>query len=203
MGRTRFFKQKIDTRAIEGLAADLSKLSGEALGRATILAVNDVADRAYSSSVKGMRGINLEESYITSKMQVVHATDLVNPSAEIIARGDLTILGHFDPRQLAQSAPGAKGDPSRGIGAGQKQAGITVEVTRGKRKSFAKAFTMTLLGSGKTGVFIREGGRIKHLYGPSVYSLFRYQVEGSLEQIADDLLGSVSRRVDEAVQKAL
>jgi hypothetical protein len=56
------------------------------------------------------------------------------------------------------------------------------------------------------GVFVRTGpgrGDVKHIYGPSPYSLFRYQAGLQLDDIADDLQRTTDAAIDERMQRKL
>lgn len=198
----------IDVREIDGLESKLRRLTGEAFGLAASAAVNEVVTRFEKVASRGMNeGINLSDAYIKSKTDLVLARPGANPEATLTTRGDLTILGHYDPVVLYRSAPRAKGDPSRGVPAGARAAGVSVEVTRGNRKSMPTAFTMRLRQGtkegDKVGVFIRNGDRKKHVYGVAPYSLFRYQLNKRSEELETDLETTAAASMVDAVERAL
>lgn len=198
----------IDVREIDGLESKLRRLTGEAFGLAASTAVNEVVTRFEKVASRGMNeGINLSDAYIKSKTDLVLARPGANPEATLTTRGDLTILGHYDPVVLYRSAPRAKGDPSRGVPAGARAAGVSVEVTRGNRKSMPTAFTMRLRQGtkegDKVGVFIRNGDRKKHVYGVAPYSLFRYQLNKRSEELETDLETTAAASMVDAVERAL
>jgi hypothetical protein len=177
---------------------------------AAIDAVNEVVVRAEASTREGeIADINLSDAYVRSKTDLALASR--TPRAEVTVRGDLTILGRFPLVQLAQSASSkAKGDPSRGIPAGSKQAGLQVSIKRSTSKPEPKWFTMRLRRGQRAGenvgVFVRTGpgrGDVKHIYGPSPYSLFRYQAGLQLDDIADDLQRTTDAAIDERMQRKL
>lgn len=177
----------IDVREVDALARRLEALTPEAFGRQALSIVNTVAasfDRQARAGANA--GLNLSDGYIQSKTDLILGTNPARPRAEIVTRGDLTILGHYPYRQLHKPARNtrrvAKGDPKRGIPAGQKQAGIEVAIRRGDPAAREKWFTMTLrrgsAAGDKVGVFVRassKGGKPKHIYGPSPYSLAAHQ----------------------------
>ena len=68
-----------------------------------------------------------------------------------------------------------KGDPSRGIAPDFKADGVWVDVNRKGDKNIRGAFTAPLKNGNGLGVFRRPkgGGDPVHLYGPSVYQVFR------------------------------
>lgn len=153
-----------------------------------------------------VEGINLAESYVASKTRFEPATTGRLRSSITVA-GTLVVLGHYSPRVLYKPAKSrkAKGDPSRGIPAGYKAAGVAVQVKRGQEKALRSetAFVMRLrrgTDQGDTlGVFTREGNhRILHRYGIAPYSLFRYQAgvreEGFMTDLADDSLNRILRQ---------
>lgn len=198
----------IDVREIDGLESKLRRLTGEAFGLAASAAVNEVVTRFEKVASRGMNeGINLSDAYIKSKTDLVLARPGANPEATLTTRGDLTILGHYDPVVLYRSAPRAKGDPSRGVPAGARAAGVSVEVTRGARKTMSSAFTMRLRqgteDGDKVGVFVRNGDRKKHVYGVAPYSLFRYQLNKRSEELETDLETTAAASMVDAVERAL
>ena len=131
-------------------------------------------------------GIALDDGYISSRMDLHDEAGIPRVTITTAGPGQsgqrgLTILGHYSPAVTYVAGKGpTKGDPKRGVPAGQRAAGVQVSVRRGQPKVIPGAFTMTLLrgtkAGDKTGVFIREGGKVKHLYGVSPYSLFRFQI---------------------------
>ena len=95
---------------------------------------------------------------------------------------------------------------------GGKQAGVTVTVTKGQPKTLSdNYFILRLANHGaeeKYGVFTRGKGKtqnsaLKHLYGPSVYQLFRYQAGQIVDEVADDLQQTLLDRVGEQVDRIL
>lgn len=197
--------------ALEGLADRVEALAqGQAARLAAIDAVNAVVLRAEQSTREGeTRDINLSDAYVKSKTDVALAVR--DPRAEVTVRGDLTILGRFPLVQLTQAAKSsAKGDPSRGIPAGSKQAGVSVGIKRSSPTAQPKWFTMRLrrgqAAGENVGVFVRTGaarGDVKHIYGPSPYSLFRYQAGLQLDEIADDLQRTTDAAIGDRLQRGL
>ena len=96
-----------------------------------------------------------------------------------------------------------KGDASRGIDEDDKAAGVSVDVNRKGAKTITSAFTMPLKNSNGTGVFRREGGEVKHLYGPSVYQVFRRYITTNEQAIADTLRDVFVGRLDTKIQEIL
>ena len=198
----------LDVREIDGLDTKLRRLTGEAFGLAASTAVNEVITRFEKVATRGMNeGINLSDQYVKSKTDLVLSRAGTNPEATLTTRGDLTILGHYDPIVLYRSAPRARGDSSRGVPAGARAAGVSVEVTRGSRKSMQGAFTMKLRQGtkegDKVGVFIRSGDRKKHVYGVAPYSLFRFQVNKRADDLEVDLENTAASVMVNAVERAL
>lgn len=186
---------RITTAQLEAQADVLQRLDARALQAAATRAVNETVEAFVPRARKLMNlGINLSDAYVSSRMATELAPVSANPKASITTRGDLTILGHYDPVVLYAPAPSgtrAKGNPKFGIPPGNRASGVSVEVTRGGRKSIEGAFLMTLrrgydVGE-KQGVFVRQNGAFKHLYGVAPYSLFRETVEAQEQILADDL----------------
>lgn len=196
--------------AMPALAERLGRISGSVIGLAARDAVNEVITRFERDATTGMTAdIGLEPAYVRSKTDVRLADTAVNPKAEMVTRGDLTILGRFPMQQLTQSAPRAKGDSSRGISPGRKQAGVRVAIRRSAPAERDKWFTMRLRsGAGpgaNVGVFVRATGRSspKHIYGPAPYSLFRFQRDLRAADVETDLSDTTMRTIVDRVEKAL
>jgi hypothetical protein len=211
MARQTGFKLTVDSAQVEGLADRLGRVVGREFGLACQTAVNEVTLRFDREAQQGMTAdIALTPAYVRSKTDVVLAERPVNPRSEIRVRGDLTILGRFPLQQLTQPArTRAKGDPARGIPAGQKQAGVKATIRRSAPAAREKWFTMRLrAGAGpgaNVGVFVRQTGsdRPKHIYGPSPYSLFRFQVESRIGSVEDDLQRTALTRTAEIVERVV
>jgi hypothetical protein len=207
---------RIDMQQVLRSADLFARIDGTRLGVAALDAVNEVAPRA-ERRARGniVEGVNLGDGYVRARMGVRLATDPGNPEAVVYAlasgRGDRrTPLGRYDPKQLTTAAKRpkrAKGDKSRGIPAGQKGAGVSVEVLRGSRESMPGGFVMPLragkaaAGNG-VGVFTRsrDGKVVKHRLGPSVYQLFTVQRERIFDESASELQLLVLQEADRIVE---
>ena len=217
MTKARTLALKIDTRELDTLRDRLGEMTGEEIGRATVTALNGVVDRAYELSRERMiAGINLSDDYLRRRMTVARATP-GKPVASITASGArnaTTVLGRYDAKPVIvannKGRPG-KGNKALGIPSGQKQAGVTVEVTRGQTSDgfVPRGFLLPLnrgteAGGNGFGVFARtRDGKLRHRYGPSVYQLFAYQVERIVNDVTDDLENTLSEQVDLALRKAI
>jgi hypothetical protein len=106
------------------------------------------------------------------------------------------------------------GDQMRGIPVGQKQAGVSVEVTRGQRKKIGlrNVFLMPLrrgksLDRSRLGVFSRDPGDPKKAVqlrlGPSVYQLLNATAPALIADIQIDLRAAVLDEVGKVVREAL
>lgn len=201
---------EIDVRAIAALAQKLQGVTPETLGSTAVRAVNTVLERTYETTRARMNGqLNLTDAYVTSRMQLQRADNPLKPSGSIIARGAVTTLGHYQPRMLLQAVkrPGrAKGNPTLGIPKGFKPAGLSVSVTRGSNKAVAHGFQIAKLkdSEGNILVFLRgTNGKIRAALGPSVYQLFRTQVQQTLGAITDDLQTTLVDQAEVAMQELL
>lgn len=94
------------------------------------------------------------------------------------------------------------GDASRGIDANRKAAGIAVNVNRKGEKTIKTAFTRPLLNNNGFGVFRRENGNLKHLYGPSVYQTFRRYIALNEQEITNTMQDEFVQRLDSEIKKA-
>lgn len=205
------FSITFDTDDVLAAAARMERIDGVMLNALLTEVVHEAAAGFDTRTRRAMNaGIALDDGYISSRMDRENTAGL--PRSTITAAGPdrpnrfgLTILGHYSPQITTTDAPGAKGDPKRGISAGRKATGVAVEVTRGARKSIPGAFTMTLkqgtAAGDKVGVFTRApGGKARHRYGVSPYSMFRAQVdEGTGVRLPDELLQAALVVIDKAV----
>lgn len=213
----RDYALKIDASHVVKLGERLAQASGEEIGRASVTALNEVVDRTYElARDKMIAGINLTDDYLRRRMTLQHATP-GKPVASITASGArnaTTVLGRYDAKPVIvannKGRPG-KGNKALGIPPGQKQAGVTVEVTRGNVSDgfVPRGFLLPLnrgteAGGNGMGVFARtKDGKLRHRYGPSVYQLFAYQVERIVNDVTDDLEDTLAEQVDLALQKAI
>lgn len=213
----RDYALKIDAAQVVKLGERLAQVSGEEIGRASVTALNEVVDRTYElARDKMIAGINLTDDYLRRRMTLQHATP-GKPVASITANGArnaTTVLGRYDAKPVIvannKGRPG-KGNKALGIPPGQKQAGVTVEVTRGNVSDgfVPRGFLLPLnrgteAGGNGMGVFARtKDGKLRHRYGPSVYQLFAYQVERIVNDVTDDLEDTLAEQVDLALQKAI
>lgn len=193
-------------------AADLlGKIEGRALGQVGIDAINQVLpvyERRAREAI--VAGVNLGDPYVRPKMGVRPADNPARPEGSVYAlassRGDRrTPLGRYDPKQLTTAAKRparAKGDKSRGIAAGRKAAGVSVQVIRGAAKPMPGAFLMPLRNGNGVGVFTRSRGdlRYQHRLGPSVYQLFRVQADLLAEESAVDLQLAVLNEAERVME---
>lgn len=213
----RDYALKIDASQVVKLGERLAQANGEEIGRASVTALNEVVDRTYElARDKMIAGINLTDDYLRRRMTLQHATP-GKPVASITASGArnaTTVLGRYDAKPVIvvnnKGRPG-KGNKALGIPPGQKQAGVTVEVTRGNVSDgfVPRGFLLPLnrgteAGGNGMGVFARtKDGKLRHRYGPSVYQLFAYQVERIVNDVTDDLEDTLAEQVDLALQKAI
>ena len=213
----RDYALKIDASQVVKLGERLAQATGEEIGLASVTALNEVVDRTYElARDKMIAGINLTDDYLRRRMTVAHATP-GKPVASITASGArnaTTVLGRYDAKPVIvannKGRPG-KGNKALGIPPGQKQAGVTVEVTRGQTSDgfVPRGFLLPLnrgteAGGNGMGVFARSrDGKLRHRYGPSVYQLFAYQVERIVNDVTDDLEDTLAEQVDLALQKAI
>lgn len=210
---------KVELSSLARMGELIARFEGEHLQELATSVVNDVADRTYELARTRMNaGITLTDAYMRDRMTVEQAQRSTKPRAKITAVGDVTGLSHYNPVQLTQpTKPGAKGDPARGLPAGQKVAGYTVEVTRGARKQVRpdtnRIVTLPRTGTGElirdtegnpvlfkriAGAKTRNGkDKFERLLGPAVYQLFKKQTGLIVEEVLDDLESTLAQRADE------
>lgn len=226
------FSVKIDATALERLTGKLDNISAASLGVATRRAVNETADSIYELARPRMiADINLTDQYVKSRMEVKHATAGGRAEAVIRANGtkpNLTQLRNYGAQQQIKRVnhsnasilaaghafgkwPGwtkRTGDAKRGIPADEKQAGVSVSVTRGSSKLLEHGFLIQLKNGNGMGVATRSAGAVgeknyKVRYGPSVYQLFRHVATGLLDEARDELENNVVIYATELLEKEL
>ena len=179
-------KITVNVREVEALADRLSAVKGDRLASVTTQVVNEAAVEFERKLIDGgVAGINLSKTYVKSKTDLALATVSARPRAEIVTRGDLTVMGRFGPSTVR--APGA---PRRaGPIAGRRSAGVSVAIRTGTPIMEPQWFLMPLKNGNGFGAFVRDDsiapsptalreGRAgkRHVYGPSPYSLFARQI---------------------------
>jgi len=184
---------------------------GPSLRQAAMRAVNAVAARQETAALAGASaGINLSPAYVKSKTDLAVASGNSGPvRAEILTRGDLTVMGRYPITQLtAVSKRRSSGDPSRGIVSGERASGLRVAIKKFAGAYSRQWFTMPLRRGTEAGnllgVFYRpRGGKAQHRYAVSPYSLMRYQHTSREEQIQADLAATGETLLRQVLQQEL
>lgn len=173
--------------------------------RATVAAVNATVVETRDQAAREMVGkVNLSASYIRDKMRIVRASGK-RPEGAVIVQRRAVPLARFKAQQLVASAPRAKGDRSRKIVKGTKQAGVSVEVRRGQRKRLRRAFLVPLANGNGVGIFVRFGKErkaIDHLYGPGPDQLFRAWREDNVRMVQERLAAHIDAELERRFGKS-
>ena len=201
----------LDLGGLPDLVGRLEKFKPEQVAAANVRAVNAAVGEVYELSRKRMNaGINLEDAYLRRKMTVAEA-QAGKAEASITASGarpDFAILARYDARIVYAPRKSKKARPTTGglsLPTGMRQSGVTVEVSRGGAKTMTGAFALPLragseAGGNGIGVFLRDSrGKKHHLYGPSVYQLFRHQVA----KVENETLTILERNVNDELDQIL
>lgn len=226
------FSVKIDVTALERVAGRLDGITGASLSEATRRAVNVTADSVYELARPRMiADINLTDEYVKSRMVVNHAKPGGKAEAVITGRGSKSAMtqlvnygamqqikrvNHSNASILASGKKFGKwpgwtkrtGDALRGIPQDEKQAGVSVAVTRGSNSLIEHGFLVTLKNGNGVGLATRSAGakgksNYKIRYGPSVYQLFRHVASGILDEARDELENNVVAFATELFEKEL
>lgn len=208
MARTTAIKIGIDQ--ITAMADQVGQLDAQVFSKAAQDALNETADRTYDlASDRITTGINLSDDYLRRRMTVEHASGS-KLEASITATGSramMTRLATYDAAIVIVPRKTTRASRAKGVLPlnGGRQAGVSVTVTRGATKMGKDMFMLPLrtgavLGE-KFGVFRREGKKLKHLFGPSVYQLFAYQAPRMAGDVADDLQQTLLDKVEEQVDR--
>lgn len=220
------FRVEVDASTLESIADKLAMLDGGRLNIAAVNSVNAVGHRYFDETrEKTFARYNLSQAYIDDRMVFMPAMVGDKAESRVIARYRHTRLATYGGRQESTAvnwsnarieAMGHKfsawpgwtrrtGDKSRGIVADEKAAGVSVEITRGRRKTIKGAFLIPLRSGNGFGVFTRagKGQRPVHRYSLSVYQIFRAQNRASAEDLQRDLRSELERQVDIMVKEVL
>ena len=196
---------------VEGLANRLAELGAEDFSKAAIGALNSQIDKTYELARDRITtGVNLTDDYLRRRFAVDKASDK-KLEASITARGDrqfMTRLVHYGATMTIVPRTGkgrSRNNGRLGIPQGYKQQGVGVAVKPAGGKYGARLY-MLRLRSGSAqgenyGVFYRENGKSKQLYGPSVYQLFATQLRTMDDEITDGLEQALAEEIDKQIER--
>lgn len=169
--------------------------------KSAVTAINKAASQARSLARQGIaKQVNLTSYYINQHLKISSPATSSRLEAVISAEVRGVLLNRFDGLQVTTNVKHpsrSRGDRLRGIPAGKKSRGATVQVKKHGSRKFLPAFYLPLKnGNGVNGMAlaVRTGkGKkaIKVLSGPSVSQVF--------QTVKDD----VSPEVQELVVNAL
>lgn len=137
----------------------LEEMPSFALGLASE-ALNHAAEYARDEGVSAItKRYNLTSGYVSDRLTVKKRAGLTSLEARISAKSRSVLATRYGAKQATTSAPGAAGDPSRGIAPGQKGAGSIPWAVRrgGGGTAWRNAFFVRLRGSGTWGLVARYG----------------------------------------------
>lgn len=193
-------------KALKKMARDIERYPAQS-ARAGLAAVNDVASTVMTAASRDIsQRYNLPAAYTREQFTLRPATS-ANQSAVISARKRGTRLARFEANQITAAAKRAKGDNSRGIAQGRKQAGISIKVKRqGSRQTLRHAFFLPLragkVGGGNgMGIFTKEGGRLKHHYGISPSQAYAGWIREHRPNIAASLAKAYAARLQAEIRR--
>ena len=212
-----------DASTLVGFDAKLAALDGTALREVGTAAANVVSLTVRGKAVdQTLAELNLTRDYIETRLARTEAKGN-SATARVTSQVQGATLQRFRAMLEVQPVrwtnarieemghkfgkwPGwtrRTGDESRNIDEDEKAAGISVDVNRKGAKTIRTAFTVPLKNGNGEGFFRRENGRVKHLYGPSVYQVFRRYITTNETAIGDDLRDEYVRRLDLKIQEIL
>lgn len=202
--RRKLVSIKLDE--LVSMADGVGRLNAAILGDVAVNSLNTVAGKVYDLSRDRITaGINVRDDYLRDRMSVTQANKS-NLTATITADGTKhTQLVRYNAMMVLAPATGKRKSRATGmlrIPPGQKQTNVRVEVTRGAAKPLRTPGVLLPLMRGKTltnevGVFQRQGGKLRLLYGPSAYQLFGYQANNIADEatqlLADEWLDNLEQ----------
>lgn len=156
----------------------------------------------------GTRPVNLRQFSVVQIQKPVRFTNDFPP----IAAGEMG----WNPRKPGHRLPWKKrvGAPQLGIPVEQKQAGLSIEVVRGRRKTISYAF-LASANAGKVAggqgllVFARSKsdtkgkGKLHPMYSLSVWQMFRKQLKSVAVFIEKELDRDLSDEINAEINKVL
>jgi len=148
-----------DVAAIEAFADALRDYPVKA-GAAAAEALNEAAWQAREQGVDLIESrTNLERPYIQKHLRVTEEAARTDLLARISATRRSVLATRYGADVRTTAAPGAKGDPYRGIPAGQKAAGSTAwsVLAGGNKVVWRNAFFVWLKNSNAWGMVARKG----------------------------------------------
>lgn len=216
-------KIAFDTTALLEQAEVIGRLDTATLAKLRTDAVNAVSLTVREKAIDVVLGdLNLQRDYVETRLER-EASKGATAKARVVSEVRGATLQRFGATQQTKPVnwsnsrirslglefgnwPGwteRKGDPSRGIAANDKASGVAVDVNRKGSKRIATAFTLPLNNNNGTGTFRREGGKLKQLYGPSVYQVFRRYITTNEQEISDNLRDDFMVRLDTKIEEIL
>lgn len=193
-------------KALKKMARDIERYPAQS-ARAGLAAVNDVASTVMTAASRDIsQRYNLPATYTREQFTQRPATT-ANPTAVIAARKRGTRLARFEANQITAAAKRAKGDNSRGIAHGRKQAGISIKVKRqGARQTLKHAFFLPLRagkvdGGNGMGIFTHEGSRLKHHYGISPSQAYAGWIREHRPNISASLAKAYAARLQAEIRR--
>lgn len=200
----------LDVSGLTGLASRLAALSGAQLQLAGSEAVNAVAERTEPKLRESIIAtVNLSNAYVAERTGIRYAQPgTAQAVATIYAPYRHTPLGRYAPQIMQQAARSPikrlKGNAPLGIPKGLKPLVVNVEVIRGQRKDIQNpsAFMVAKIkdSDGNPLIFVRRTAerksKLRALYGPSVYQLFRVARDTHIDEISNDLQLELMAEVD-------
>ena len=196
-------------KALKKMARDIERYPAQS-ARAGLAAVNDVASTVITAASRDIsQRYNLPASYVHEKF-ILRPAGGSNQTAVIAARKRGTRLARFESQQMTAAAKRAKGDTSRNITKGRKQAGISIKVMRqGARQTLKHAFFLPLRagkvdGGNGLGIFTHEDGgttRIKHHYSISPSQAYAWWIREHHPNISAALAKAYTARLRAEIRR--
>lgn len=167
---------------LQGIDEALKNLNPEVVKKATVSAVNKMADQAKTQTSKMVReGYNIAPSRLNKYLYVAAKASANNIVSTIIGRGRGLALSYFGAKQVGVVTKKTGSYYNRRAirdTSGKRRGGqVTVEVKRGSRKVVSgepKRFMITTK-AGHIGVFHRESSKrlpLNQEFGPGIGGLF-------------------------------
>lgn len=201
-----------DLGALDKVNAALGAIGGEALARIATDSLNQAAERAYDLGKTKLRGeLNLSTAYFDKRFELRKAQYSATPKASLFAGSYYTTLAHYNAQTVVENRP-----VFRGTKLVPKQTAVLVEVTRGAMKEVRAGHKDVFVidkirdSEGNPMIFQRLPGKtkgnkskLKALYGPSVYQLFKTHLPTIAVELNDDLEKTILDMADKAISGEL
>ena len=157
-------------------------------------AINTATRKVRTQGSRDIRDeVRLPAGYVNQHLKVAKQANAGSLVSIIRATSRPVMLARYGAKPITKAAPGAKGNPSVGVGAGRKQVGVSVHVGRGQQRKRMPGALLIRLSGGNLGVAMRTAEGLEVKYGPSVAQIFNNTREELIDSATDSVMAEFHR----------